>query len=291
MSQVRLWSACETWREGERPQYVHFAWHLRVHRFASGYADEDGTIIQTERGGGTTAVGSHSRHERALENVASRFALVMIGVVCASGFAASALVAFTGQVPPVIDEVVTAELVARRSPTLTVAAVAITAMGATSGLIPLVIVMIGLLRTVTGRWGPSIELLATMMVSAGLTTVIKIVTARVRPPTVLEIGHHTTSFAFPSGHTLNTTTFVVMGAVLLGAVVPRRRRWLLWLAAALAAALMGGSRVYLGYHWISDVAAGWFLAGLLVAVSRLVTQRITRAAPRDLTTDGEEAKH
>jgi membrane-associated phospholipid phosphatase len=63
------------------------------------------------------------------------------------------------------------------------------------------------------------------------------------------------SFGFPSGHAQHA---VVMWGLLAAA---SHRPWA-WPAAALAAFLIGLSRVYLGVHFPSDVVGGW-LIGLL----------------------------
>jgi undecaprenyl-diphosphatase len=62
------------------------------------------------------------------------------------------------------------------------------------------------------------------------------------------------SFAFPSGHAANAV-MVWLGLALLVAP-PAWRRAAIALAALLAAAV-GVSRIMLGVHWPSDVAAGW----------------------------------
>jgi membrane-associated phospholipid phosphatase len=67
-------------------------------------------------------------------------------------------------------------------------------------------------------------------------------------------------YAFPSGHTMTTTTFVtVLALVLCTTVLRERGRVAMVLAAAVYGGLMGLSRVYLGVHWPGDVTGGWLL--------------------------------
>ena len=75
-------------------------------------------------------------------------------------------------------------------------------------------------------------------------------------------------YAFPSGHTMTTTTFVTAVALVLCTTVLRDRgRVAVVLAAAVYAGLMGLSRVYLGVHWPGDVAGGWLLGAAFALAS------------------------
>ncbi|WP_236836230.1 phosphatase PAP2 family protein [Blastococcus sp. KM273129] len=66
---------------------------------------------------------------------------------------------------------------------------------------------------------------------------------------------------FPSGHAANA---VAMWGVV--AYLARRHRRGAPVLAALVAAGVGASTVYLGTHWVSDVLAGW-IAGALVLLA------------------------
>jgi undecaprenyl-diphosphatase len=60
-----------------------------------------------------------------------------------------------------------------------------------------------------------------------------------------------TTFAFPSGHTQNST-------VLFGFLAARVRRWLSWALSALLVVGVAFSRVYLGVHYPQDLLGGLF---------------------------------
>ncbi|MEV6210015.1 phosphatase PAP2 family protein [Kitasatospora sp. NPDC051914] len=82
---------------------------------------------------------------------------------------------------------------------------------------------------------------------------------------------------FPSGHTANAV--VTWGVLAYLAVRWRRTGALL---AGLTAASIGLTTVYLGTHWISDVAAGW-TAGLLVLLALPLAEPLVEAANRWVT--------
>ncbi len=65
------------------------------------------------------------------------------------------------------------------------------------------------------------------------------------------------SRAFPSGHAANSMAMALTVVVLAWRT---RWRWLALVSCALFVSLIGISRVYLGYHYPTDVAAGWLFS-------------------------------
>lgn len=103
-----------------------------------------------------------------------------------------------------------------------------------------------------------------------LGQILKPAVARVRPA-----GLHLThagGFSWPSGHAGDS--LALYGALLIIGLSARPApRWLVYAAAgvtALVVALIGVSRVYLGVHYPSDVAAGWALVGTWLVLTRRV---------------------
>jgi len=69
------------------------------------------------------------------------------------------------------------------------------------------------------------------------------------------------SFSFPSGHALGSFCFYGILAWLVAARLQNRAlKIVIWTSAILLVALIGISRIYLGVHYPSDVAAGYLTA-------------------------------
>lgn len=125
---------------------------------------------------------------------------------------------------------------------------------------------------------------AAMTVSVGLTVGVKVLVERPRPGAVDRLGPIDHSYSFPSGHTLNSTVLLGLAVILLLPLISgRSRRAVAVVSATLLALAIGWSRIYLGYHWTTDVIASWLLAAaILVGVhtaARLVPGH-AGAAPR-----------
>jgi membrane-associated phospholipid phosphatase len=104
--------------------------------------------------------------------------------------------------------------------------------------------------------------------AAFLTVGIKHLVERARPGAHYRLGAADHSYSFPSGHALNTTVFVMVLVAVVWPWLSRRRQRTACVAAALIPVSVGVSRLYLGYHWTTDVLAGLAIgavwAGLLI---------------------------
>jgi undecaprenyl-diphosphatase len=118
-------------------------------------------------------------------------------------------------------------------------------------------------------WRPTL-LVASMGAVLVLGTLIKHVTQRQRPPIVDMIQPFEIDYSFPSGHTLGIAACLLVLGYLLYSRKPRLHSMLMWVVITIAGvALVAGSRLYLGYHWITDVSASVGLA--LIILSLIIT--------------------
>ena len=215
---------------------------------------------------------------RAKVAVGVGLALVVLGL---AGFLAVFDAVQEGDDLAALDDPVLDGLAGARSDALTVFLEAVSAVTGPV-VLPIVVVVAALVWGRFGRsWWQAGLLAGAMLLSTLVSVTLKAVIARPRPPvdTMLVPGAETT-YSFPSGHTIGTATFLLVVAYLLWAPRPS---WT-WLVGGLAlvaggVVLVALSRLYLGYHFVTDVVASMALAvavlGVVVAVDR---RRAGRAA-------------
>ncbi len=168
------------------------------------------------------------------------------------------------------DASIRAAVHAQASPRLTEASKAITLLGKYPLPVFAIVLFIFLWRRGLRllAWFP----IAAFVSAAVLLEVAKEIVRRVRPHPWFGI-HTPTSWSFPSGHSLDSTTCYLVFAVVLMALVRRRLPRGFILAVAIVLPLMiGFTRIYLGVHWPTDVLAGW-VAGFCLAVGLVASQR------------------
>lgn len=183
-------------------------------------------------------------------------------------------------------------LVAARGPGVTAFLEAVSAVTGPSVLPAVVVAACLVWGLVTRSWWQPALLAGAMVLSTLVSVTVKAVVARPRPPldTMVVPGSETT-YSFPSGHTVGTATFLLTAGYLVWIRSPHVRSLVLWALATLAGiALVAGSRLYLGYHFLTDVTAGFALAvavlGAVVVVDR---RRAVRAARMTAGAGGDDA--
>jgi undecaprenyl-diphosphatase len=183
----------------------------------------------------------------------------------------------------VLDRPVAAFVAARRTGALTMMMREVSAAGGPV-VLAVVTVATGVLAGVLRKsWGPVMVAGVTTAGGAVLTVVFKEVLGRPRPPLADAVAA-ADGFAFPSAH-------AAVAVMALGVLAWLGTAWLrswagrvaAWAAAAVLAALVGISRVYLGVHWTSDVIGGWAIGACWLAVVITGSAALTRhlAAGKD----------
>lgn len=206
----------------------------------------------------------------AISNPGSR--LVAIGASLVGFLVLLVAVLVTRGVDPA-DTAVLRWAVSVRMPWLTWCAQLVTTLGSTPVVIVVALLGAVLLRRRTRSWTSSSALLATVFGTDAIVYLTKAAVARRRPPVDTLIGLPAADYSFPSGHTANGGAVYLLAALLLAAALasPVRRR-LLVAGGVLVGVAVGLTRVYLGYHWATDVLAGWCLAAAVALTGALVSQ-------------------
>jgi len=220
--------------------------------------------------------------------VAAGLAVVGLGTAAFAGLADAAT---EGDDLAAFDPQLTATFVDHRIAQLPPLARAITFLGDIPVLTGLTIVVALLIRARIGRWRPAIILAVGMLGAAVLTFGLKLLIARQRPDFSIVIGTVSTGFSFPSGHSLSATVFFLLLAALFWHTNARRVTKLAVIAAAVLLSLaVGLSRIYLGYHWATDVLAGWTLALTWLALLATVLTFLGRSKASQGTAERVEAE-
>jgi undecaprenyl-diphosphatase len=139
-------------------------------------------------------------------------------------------------------------------------------------------VLVVWISTTRHLWRPL--LLAGGMISGvALALLIAPLVQHPRPPVGLMLFGPDHTFSFPSGHVLGTSDFLLITAYLLASRI--RRTWFTLLVGVVAVVGIGAqvfSRLYLGYHWISDttasIALSLVIVGTVIAIDTHRTVRV-----------------
>jgi membrane-associated phospholipid phosphatase len=217
-----------------------------------------------------TADGGHTPPASGLAG-GSALALTLILGLAALALAAAGLGTLVDNVTDgdgiaVLDHPVARFVTAHRAPALTPAMKVVSAAAGPAGMTVCALILGVLLSVVWRSWTPVAALAATAAGVIGLTIAFKEALARPRPPLAYAVAA-ADGYGFPSAHAAAAAAVCGATAWLCGA---RMRSWrarvAVWAVAAMLAALVGISRVYLGVHWATDVIGGWIFGILWLAV-------------------------
>jgi membrane-associated phospholipid phosphatase len=207
---------------------------------------------------------------------------LIVGVVIAGiatwAFGEFAETVMAGQTQA-FDEAVLRWIGAHHTATLDAIMLEITSLGTGSAVLMLVIVAALFLALTRHRYSAALLLAAT----AGgwpLNIVLKNYFERPRPH-VFEWGTHVMSSSFPSGHAMSATIVYTTVAYLAARLQSRIwERAVTMILTALVILAISASRVYLGVHYPSDVAAGMIIGIGWSAFCMATLEAIQRVARR-----------
>jgi undecaprenyl-diphosphatase len=125
-------------------------------------------------------------------------------------------------------------------------------------------------------WRPFL-LISTVALTAGITTFIKVITENMRPPVSEMVAPLELDYSFPSGHTL----IVIICLLLIGYFICSRgasaKCTAIWATTVvIGVSVIAFSRLYLGYHWLTDIIASVGL-GFMIFAAVVVIDMIFRS--------------
>lgn len=230
----------------------------------------------------------HSRlfSEERLVTVSTKKRLyVVAGILVATGAAALGFLWWAVLQPTVLepmDTAIQAWLASNQSESLTLLMIIFTEIFGPIAL-PIIVLAVTLTWGIRAErsWRPFV-LAAGTLTGVIIVQIITRVVQRDRPPLDLMLYGHDMTFSFPSGHVLGVADFFL---ILTFLVFSRRHApWIAALSYVTAVIFVIGtavSRLYLGYHWTSDVLASMALSlvivGTVIAVDTHRTARVRGA--------------
>ena len=135
-------------------------------------------------------------------------------------------------------------------------------------------------------WTPLVLMAIGASGSLLMTAVGKQLVGRARPPLEYAVPPYETSPSFPSGHTLNSTVIASLVAyLLLLHLTSLVARILSVVLAGVWFVAMGLSRVFLGYHWLTDVLVGWS------ELHAIASDRVSGTAPGHASSSLKPCRH
>ncbi|MFZ2167473.1 MAG: phosphatase PAP2 family protein [Minisyncoccia bacterium] len=171
-------------------------------------------------------------------------------------------------------------LLSVRNPVLVQVMSVVTFFGNTSTVIVLaglVGILLALARSRQG-WSYLAGLGVALLGAAVSVSVLKVVVERARPDLFIQAVAET-SFSFPSWHATGSVAFYGFVAFILCRLYPDYKKVVV-VATTLVILVIGFSRLYLGVHFPSDVAAGYILGGVWLFAGIRLTNRLLARAPR-----------
>lgn len=181
-------------------------------------------------------------------------------------------------------------LLTTRSGALTVVMIILAIIFGPVGL-PIIVLIVTVAWGIMAKhaWRP-ILLAAAMLTGVGLAQLIGRSVERERPPVDQMLFGADQTFSFPSGHVLGASDFLLVTAFLVFSRHRNPKATMTGIFCAIIGVILAAvSRLYLGYHWLSDAIASVSLSLVVLgAVIAVDTWRTARIAGEEVT--GELSK-
>lgn len=178
------------------------------------------------------------------------------------------------------DEAVNVWFQTERFPSFTLLFVAVTNFGGAIGMAT-VVVLVGTGLSLRKEYASTLFLVITAAGGGLLNLGLKLQYVRARPDikTAIAVAQ---GLSFPSGHAM--ASFIILGSIgylMIREPIPWKFKSAIMALLVTLIILVGLSRVYLGVHWSSDIAAAWsvgivWLAGVIIAFEIFLRIRLLR---------------
>ncbi|MCX7567732.1 phosphatase PAP2 family protein [Sulfitobacter sp. F26169L] len=151
----------------------------------------------------------------------------------------------------------------------------ITALGGVA-VLTLTTLIVSIFFLLLRRWTSALYILVTIGSGILISSVAKDFFDRPRPDLVPHDSIvHTASF--PSGHSMMAAIVYLSLGVLIARVQPRFfLKLYVMIVAILLTLFVGISRIYMGVHWPTDVAAGWLAGGAWAMICLIMARILAR---------------
>jgi undecaprenyl-diphosphatase len=118
----------------------------------------------------------------------------------------------------------------------------------------------------SGIWRPILLAIA-MSIATILSTILKVYIMNVRPPQINMIIPFELDYSFPSAHTIVIAVFLLVLGYLICSRHSSGERVSSWIIVTIIGiGVIATSRLYLGYHWLTDVIASVGLSLIILAL-------------------------
>ena len=151
----------------------------------------------------------------------------------------------------------------------------LTSLGSTVILGLVLVLVLGYLAIARKRMA-MLFVFASVVTGQTLSTVLKLLFERPRPDLIPNAPEVFTA-SFPSGHAMvSAVTYLTLAALLTRIETRRVLQHYFMASGVLVTIIVGVSRVALGVHWPTDVAAGWCAGAAWATVCALIAARLAK---------------